>query len=572
MEQIQTSDGADEEKNQEKEEEIRNTDERINEDSKKDDLVSKSSLVALAIAYLSVFIDILGVSIILPIIPFLAMEFDASAQEIGYIYAGYAGAQMISVPVSGKLSDVFGRRPLMLLSLFGSFAGFMFQGLAWNILSFICARVVAGAFGGSIPICQSYIADVIPVEQRGRYFAILGSVIITAFLFGPGIGAGLSQFSLQTPMFVAAGVALFGWFVAFFFFKEPTRQKDSKKVPKEDVNIDPNIGIDTDGAEMNSLDESGSKQGAISVTDPHNHYSQYSLMVKLMWMGSFFQMLAFSSIIYFFGLFVFDQFGWEALEVGFATMLMGVFQVIVQIILYPKIQVRLGKHGCGVLGCVAGCGGLLLLGFVTGRIRQFHGVPLMCIALTLTAFGNAMVVPSLSSVLSRYTSQARQGATLGVAQSAEAFARTIGPLLWGGIYSTSRQLPFQVSTVFYLLAGTMFYIVLHLNRRLPEHRTLVESGAEGGEGAEEGDNEDGTDGELQMTRLVPSGSLDASNADSEESRVRLNSREDTTMTEREQLRMLAEENRVLREKLRQYEEMFELGNSPELLDIQTFHK
>ena len=138
------------------------------------DLVSKSSLLALAIAYLSVFIDILGVSIILPIIPFLAIEFDANAQQIGFIYAGYAGAQMISVPVSGKLSDRFGRRPLMLISLFGSFAGFMFQGLAWNILSFIGARVVAGAFGGSIPICQSYIADVIPVQARGKYFAILG--------------------------------------------------------------------------------------------------------------------------------------------------------------------------------------------------------------------------------------------------------------------------------------------------------------------------------------------------------------------------------------------------------------
>jgi MFS family permease len=99
------------------------------EEEEKDHIIPRETLMALSIAYLSVFIDILGVSIILPIIPFLAIEFDASAQQIGFIYAGYAGAQMISVPISGILSDRFGRRPLMMLSLFGSFIGFLFQGL-----------------------------------------------------------------------------------------------------------------------------------------------------------------------------------------------------------------------------------------------------------------------------------------------------------------------------------------------------------------------------------------------------------------------------------------------------------
>jgi len=212
------------------------------------DLISKSTLLALSIAYLSVFIDILGVSLILPIIPFLAIEFNATSQQIGFIYAGYAGAQMISVPVSGKLSDRFGRRPLMLLSLFGSFAGFMFQGLAWNVTSFILARIVAGASGGSIPICQSYIADVIPVAQRGRYFAILGSVVVTAFLFGPGIGAGLAQFTLQTPMFAAAGLALFGWIIAFFFFQEPSRLETPAEASSGKVDSVANVNTVTGSA------------------------------------------------------------------------------------------------------------------------------------------------------------------------------------------------------------------------------------------------------------------------------------------------------------------------------------
>lgn len=520
-----------------------------NTPTKKDDLVSKSALIALAIAYLSVFIDILGVSIILPIIPFLALQFNASPQQIGFIYAGYAGAQMISVPVSGRLSDRFGRRPLMLISLFGSFAGFMFQGLAWNILSFIMARVVAGAFGGSIPICQSYIADVIPVQQRGRYFAILGSVIITAFLFGPGIGAGLAQFSLQTPMFVAAAVAFCGLILAVFFFQEPTRQSDGdsishdETVPRHPLSSDESDEVKQSEPLQGSSDDRKQGDVIIDSRDISDKYSQYTWLVRTLWMVSFFQMLAFSSIIYFFGLFVFDQFGWEALEVGFATMLMGVFQVFVQIILFPKIQVRIGKHGCGMLGCSLGSIGLLLVGFVVGKPKEFLGIPLLVFGLAFVAFGNALVVPSLSSVLSRYTSQSQQGANLGVAQSAEAFARTVGPLIWGAVYSSSRHLPFQISTVSYAIAGTLFYIVLFTNQQLPEHRC---------------DEEDG----ICLTSQQSTSALDYT--------VPLGD-----LPPEEQVIRLLDENRQLREKLRLYEEMVDIvtgdGSTTDILDIQAFH-
>jgi MFS transporter, DHA1 family, tetracycline resistance protein len=527
-------------------------------EKKADDLVSKSALIALAIAYLSVFIDILGVSIILPIIPFLALEFNASPQQIGFIYAGYAGAQMISVPVSGRLSDKLGRRPLMLISLFGSFAGFMFQGLAWNISSFIMARVVAGAFGGSIPICQSYIADVIPVQQRGRYFAMLGSVIITAFLFGPGIGAGLAQFTLQTPMFVAASVAFFGLILAYFFFQEPTKQTDhatnasAQNTPgvvtsdesDEEKQCEPlqdSTNVETQNA-VTIFQQTEAEAGGVS----YDKYSQYTWLVRILWMASFFQMLAFSSIIYFFGLFVFDQFGWESLEVGFATMLMGVFQVIVQIILFPKVQLRIGKHGCGMLGCAMGCVGLLLVGFVVGKPKEFLGIPLLVFGLAFVAFGNAIVVPSLSSILSRYTSQAKQGANLGVAQSAEAFARTVGPLVWGAVYTKSRHLPFQISTAFYVIAGVLFYIVLFQNYQLPEHRQ----------------HDEGEDGAC-LTSQQSSSALDYSIPLSD-------------LAADEQVVRLLEENRQLKEKLRLYEEMFDIvtgdGSTTDIMDIQTFHK
>eukprot|EP00603_Paraphysomonas_imperforata_P011628 CAMPEP_0114473564 /NCGR_PEP_ID=MMETSP0104-20121206/13050_1 /TAXON_ID=37642 ORGANISM="Paraphysomonas imperforata, Strain PA2" /NCGR_SAMPLE_ID=MMETSP0104 /ASSEMBLY_ACC=CAM_ASM_000202 /LENGTH=468 /DNA_ID=CAMNT_0001647759 /DNA_START=36 /DNA_END=1439 /DNA_ORIENTATION=+ len=468
--------------------------------------------MALSIAYLSVFIDILGVSIILPIIPFLAIEFDASAQQIGFIYAGYAGAQMISVPISGMLSDKFGRRPMMLLSLFGSCAGFLFQGLAWNISSFILARVTAGLFGGSIPICQSYIADVIPVQQRGRYFAILGSVIVVAFLFGPGIGAGLAEFSLQTPMLVSAAIAGCGLTLAIFFFREPPKRAVPDSVDKTDDDATASVE-DTDTTDM---------PGSVSenVETPDKYSSK-----KYIWLVR--NMLGFSSIIYFFGLFVFDQFGWGTLEVGFSTMLMGIFQVSIQILVFPKLQALLGKHGTGILGAMTSALGLLLFGFIKGDVKEINGLPLLVVSIAFASFGNAITVPSMSAVLSRYTSQSRQGANLGVAQSAEALARTVGPLLWGGIYETSRHLPFQLSTVFHGVAGCMFSVVLYRNRSLPEHQELIQTDV---------------DNDVQG---------DSGNK---------------SMTLEEEIQSLLRENKILKERLSQYEESFEAIDMGEGLD------
>lgn len=504
---------------------------------KGDEIIPRATLVALSIAYLSVFIDILGVSIILPIIPFLAIEFDASAQQIGFIYAGYAGAQMISVPISGILSDRFGRRPLMMLSLFGSFAGFLFQGLAWNITSFILARVVAGLFGGSIPICQSYIADVIPVKQRGRYFAILGSVIVVAFLFGPGIGAGLAEFSLQTPMFVSSAIAACGLVLAFLFFKEPRHLQKAEVNENVEGAGEVAAHVSTDRATVDSENESDS-----ILTEKVDRFAsrKYQWLIRGLWVCSFFNMLGFSSIIYFFGLFVFDQFGWGTLEVGFSTMLMGIYQVTIQILIFPKIQHRIGKHGSGIFGCLLCSVGLLLFGFVSGKAREIDGLPLMVIALCFASFGNAIIVPSLSAVLSRYTSQSKQGATLGVAQSAEALARTVGPMLWGSIYETSRHLPFQISTSFYVVAGGIFSLVLYQNQSLPEHMTLEE----GDDKAEDVSSEDKEKHQLQSLSL------------------------------QEQVQSLLHENRILKEKLQRYEESFDNGEEAivlsDVMEIQRF--
>jgi hypothetical protein len=358
---------------------------------------------------------------------------------------------------------------------------------------------------------------------------------VVAFLFGPGIGAGLAEFSLQTPMLVSSAIAGCGLVLAFFFFKE-SHHLFRKKEKGDDEEGEG--GGSSSAVEVSAVDSEN--ESASILTDAKDKYAskKYMWLVRSLWMISFFNMLGFSSIIYFFGLFVFDQFGWGTLEVGFSTMLMGIFQVTIQILVFPKIQTRIGKHGCGILGSMMSSVGLLLFGFINGDAKDINGLPLMVLAISFASFGNAVTVPALSSVLSRYTSQAKQGAHLGVAQSAEALARTAGPLLWGSLYESSRHLPFQISTAFYVVAGVIFSLVLYNNQTLPEHNQLLVANVE-------------SDDETSP--------LDDKSPHSAE----------------EQLQSLLEENRMLKEKLHRYEEeamtVFDSGDAidmSEVLEIQ----
>lgn len=397
--------------------------------------------VGLLIAFLSVFIDLLAVTIILPIVPFLAIDFGASSTEIGFIYAAYAGAQMISVPISGRLSDVYGRRPMILMSLLGSTIGFLAQGLAWNTNSLIVARALAGVFGGSIPICMAYIADTIPQVDRPRHFAMLGSVITVAFLFGPGIGAGLSQFTLQTPMFVSAALSAMGLTVAVFKFKEPVRL----------------------------FQETPSTEKEASVSPLTKTANPYKWSIWFTWLTSFTFMLGFSSYIYFFGLRMYDVYDWGTLEVGFSTMAVGILGVLIQLTLYPKVQGRLGKHGSGILGVSLSGIGLLLFSTVSAPMSGVFGAPMLCLSLILLVCGHSFGNPSITGTLSRYASSGNQGSILGVSESLQAAARTAGPLIWGAIYDSSPRLVFILAGFSGLIGALSLSNTLRLNLKLPEH-------------------------------------------------------------------------------------------------------
>lgn len=441
-------------------------------------------LRALFTVYLSVFIDMMGVSLIIPIIPFLAIELDATDTQVGYIFAAYAAAQMISTPITGRLSDKIGRRPLLLASLLGSCGGFLMQGLARSVGFLIFARAAAGAFGGSIPIAQAFIADNFPQHERPRYFAIQGVVLTLAFTFGPGIGAGLAEFSLQTPMFVASAVAAVGFVLAFCFFHSPKTRpaadestsaaaaSTSALQAAEEAAVDPERfgAAEAEAADKEQDTELGpseveAKDGGGTTVPTES----YRTLIALMWGTAFLMSLAMSAQIYVSGLYLHARFGWRTLEIGFLSMGAAIFGIFVQVLAFPRLLKRIGRHGSAIAGSfVMGMGfaALACLGTSTMAIR---GIPLTCFSYALLAFGQVITMTATTSILSRYASAQTQGFTLGVSQSLQALARVVGPIVWTNVFTTvAVQAPFWAASLISLLSTLGYFGTLCLNRRLPE--------------------------------------------------------------------------------------------------------
>src|SRR5205814_8649858 len=158
--------------------------------------------------FLTVFIDLVGFGIIIPILPLYAEQFHATPVAIGWLTGVYSGMQIIFTPILGKLSDRFGRRPVLMVSIAGTAIGFALMGMATALPLLFVARILAGITGGNISIPQAYIADVTAPENRSKAMGMIGAAFGLGFTFGPMIGGIMSRISYSAPFSFAAGLAL----------------------------------------------------------------------------------------------------------------------------------------------------------------------------------------------------------------------------------------------------------------------------------------------------------------------------------------------------------------------------
>src|SRR5919205_909073 len=176
----------------------------------------------LLVIFITVFIDLIGFGIVIPVLPFYVegTKFNASPRVVGLLFASYSVMQLLFTPILGRMSDRYGRRPILFLSLLGTSLGFMILGFARTLWMLFAGRIIDGATGGNISTAQAYIADVTSEENRAKGMGLIGAAFGLGFVFGPAIGGILSQWGIQIPFLFAGGLAFANAVLLYFTLPE----------------------------------------------------------------------------------------------------------------------------------------------------------------------------------------------------------------------------------------------------------------------------------------------------------------------------------------------------------------
>lgn len=355
----------------------------------------------LLVIFITVFIDLIGFGIVIPVLPFYVegTTFNASPRVVGLLFASYSIMQLIFTPILGRLSDRYGRRPVLFLSLLGTGAGFLILGFATTVWMLFVGRIIDGITGGNISTAQAYIADVTTPENRAKGMGMIGAAFGLGFIFGPAIGGILSRWGIHIPFLFAAALAFGNAILLYFTLPETvTRDQRARASSAEAV---------TRGRWSLLLKAMGQSRLALIL-------SIYFLFV-----------VAFSVMTTSFGLFTLYRFGYDAHDTGWLFVFVGVIGAIVQGGLIGRLVRKFGEIPLIIAGALLFAASL----FVIPLTSPQTGVATLLLVGATFAVGNSLATPSLTGLASKSAGRSEQGSVLGVTQSVASLARTVGPLV-----------------------------------------------------------------------------------------------------------------------------------------------
>lgn len=344
---------------------------------------------ALGAVFITVFVDMLGFGMIVPILPTYAREFDASPATIGMLIASYSLAQLLLAPVVGRASDRWGRGPVIAVTAAGGAVAYLALGLAGSLLLVFIGRILSGACAASTAAAQGVVADVLPPERRAGGMAIVGAGIGLGIVLGPGIASLLVALGdARLPFFAAAVLCVINIVWAL-------------------VALPRGAGTPSEGLKGREL-------------------RAFPGLLPLLALSGLI-MVGFSMIDSQFPLFTADRLGFAEVENGLLFMYVGVLIVLVQLTATRWLSSRIGEVTLIAVGALVLALGALLVPFTQD---WWH----VALPAALVAAGNATYAPTTMAALSRVTPQNRQGEIFGLSQSVNAGARVIGPLLGGWLF------------------------------------------------------------------------------------------------------------------------------------------
>ncbi len=388
--------------------------------------------------FLIVVVDVLGLTIMLPLLPFYAEHFGASPLVVGLLISTYALCQLVAGPVLGQISDQVGRKPVLTVSQLGTFAGFLVLAWAPSLWVVFLARIIDGLTAGNLSIAQAYIADVTAPKDRARAFALIGIAFGIGFLIGPGASGYLTHhYGYRVPILCAAALSLLSILGTTFLLPSdpPHPEGDEAEAP-----------VAPGGKRLKLLDWGSYLQ-----------YFRRPVLSGLL-LEFFLFTFAFATFTAGFALFAERRFIWHGAafgpkEVGAVFMYSGFLGIVVQGSMRQGALIRrIGEWRLVTLGFLAATVGYLLLGLSAG-------LALLLVAASFASFGTGVLRPALTSLITQQVARSEQGVVLGLNQSLLSVAQIVAPAIAGVLIGRSHL------TAWALWAAAVMGLALLLNLR-----------------------------------------------------------------------------------------------------------
>jgi DHA1 family tetracycline resistance protein-like MFS transporter len=378
----------------------------------------------LGVLFLTVLLDLVGFGLVIPVLPYYAQSFGVGGVGFGALIGTYSLMQFLATLVLGKLSDRLGRRPILLVTISCSLAGYLVFALAGSYWVLLLGRTISGFSAGNISVAQAYVADITTAKERSRGMGLIGAAFGLGFTVGPALGGLVGHYGGPRAVgLTAAGLAATNLVTAYFILRESLEVEHRVARPLFDV---------------------AHLAGGLRDRTLGPVFLAFGLIP-----------LAFSGYMVALPLDAKARFGWGERELGLLFTIIGVVGTAVQGYFFGRLARRFGDRRLAVLGTLG-------MAIPIGMVPFVAHARMLYVWVALLGFANSLVSPAISGLLSKLVSATEQGTMLGAAQSFSALGRFTGPFVFGELYDRVHP------AVVFVGAGAVLVVAWVMALRFPE--------------------------------------------------------------------------------------------------------